>query len=568
MAVGPKRRTQTAEYWSEEFAASKDDLVHIYEWLVEKGEPGTIEELTVGTIERRCSREEEALLKRGDKAAVYQPQDEYEVGQRVLLPAFDYLAGQVLAVRDGENPRYAPFKVIRVQLENESTPREFAAGLSTDHALRGSAAMLMDEDLLSAPQLYELYGSYVQERLEDALSASEDFMQLGEYWYLRGLVPEVTPFHLNIAEAMIDERAQPLTVTELLKEMEFSSGVTSSVQAYALNHALSQDSRFVEMSVDGAPAWYLSDLIPEGVREMPMRLIATHRTRGGEWLNRELIDFVLEIGDELDQLKGMPVTSSQTADSVQILLNYPHRREGTLAFNARALELLSERPADRFMVTFVDRRTKEQISGWVRPDDGYASGLGDWYDRLELPIGAVLELRKGSEPFTFEISCAQGNRRTEWIRQANAHDGQLTFSMQRKAYSCRCDKHLLIDVARAEALDDLWTPTEEARSLFGLLLVLFPELAKLSGQGLVHAKTLYSAVNLTRRCGAVPVFAELTSQACFDPVGDGNWVLDESLVDVQYKTPEEMSRRPSSHRPEMIVDRVYPYAAGTEGQVP
>jgi hypothetical protein len=81
---------------------------------------------------------------------------------------------------------------------------------------------------------------------------------------------------------------------------------------------------------------------------------------------------------------------------------------------------------------------------------------------------------------------------------------------------------------------------------------------------LVNAKTLYSAVNLTRRSGAVPIFAELTKHACFDPVGDGNWVYDESLRKVLYTSPEEMSRRTSSHRQDLIVDRVYSYGAPAE----
>jgi hypothetical protein len=96
------------------------------------------------------------------------------------------------------------------------------------------------------------------------------------------------------------------------------------------------------------------------------------------------------------------------------------------------------------------------------------------------------------------------------------------------------------------------------------LTEIFPELAKLSGLGLVHAKTLYSAVNLTRRCGAVPIFAELTRRACFDPVGDGNWIYDEVLRDGTYKAPEDMSRRPNSRRHDLIVDRVYQYAVNDE----
>ena len=566
MAVRPKRRTQTAEYWLKEFAIHEEDVEYLYEWLVEESEPRIIDELSLKVIERRCDREEEAILKQGDRGVIYQPQDEYEVGQRIVLPAFEYVAAEVLAVREGNNPRYGPFHVIQVQLENESTPREFAAGLMVDHVLKGSAALLEDSgDRLSPEQLYELHGPNVRERLHDALLQSEDFVHFGGRWYLRGLIPEVTPFHLNIAEALIDERAQPLTISQLLEEVGLPPESKVSVQTYALSHALSQDPRFTEVSVSDKSAWYLSNLIPAGVRQKPARLVPAYRAHGGEWLNRELRDFVVELGDEADELKEMPETIPGSTDSVRIFLNYPHRREGTLPLTARALGLLPEKPDERFMVTFLDQRNKEEIPGWMVPAQGYAWGLGDWYQRHGVPIGAVLELRRGGDPFTFLISCEKGRRRGEWIREARASNGRLTFSMQRKAYTCRYDKHLLMDEGPVDALDSLWVTAEDAQSLFEYLTEIFLELAKLSGQGLVHAKTLYSAMNLTRRCGATPIFAELTRRACFDPVGDGNWVYDESLRDVTYKTPEDMSRRPSSRRHDLIVDRVYPYAVNDEG---
>lgn len=566
MAVRPKRRTQTAEYWLEEFAIHDEDVEYLYEWLVEESEPRTIDELSLKVIERRCDREEEAILRQGDRGVIYQPQDEYEVGQRIVLPAFEYVAAEVLAVREGNNPRYGPFHVIQVQLENESTPREFAAGLMVDHVLKGSAALLEDSgDRLSPEQLYELHGPNVRERLHDALLQSEDFVHFGGRWYLRGLIPEVTPFHLNIAEAMIDERAQPLTISELLEEVGLPPESKVSVQTYALSHALSQDSRFTEVSVSDKSAWYLSDLIPAGVRQKPARLVPAYRAQGGEWLNRELRDFVVELGDEADELKEMPETMPGSTDSVQIFLNYPHRREGTLPLTTRALGLLLEKPDERFMVTFLDQPNKEEIPGWMVPAQGYAWGLGEWYQRHGVPIGAVLELRRGGDPFTFLIGYEKGRRRGEWIREARASNGRLTFSMQRKAYTCRYDKHLLMDEGPVDALDSLWVTAEDAQSLFDYLMEIFLELAKLSGQGLVHAKTLYSAMNLTRRCGATPIFAELTRRACFDPVGDGIWVYDESLRDVTYKTPEDMSRRPSSRRHDLIVDRVYPYTVNDEG---
>ena len=565
MAFQQKRRTQTTEYWVDEFAVHKEDTEYLYEWLVEENEPRTLEQLGIKLVERRCQREEQVLAK-GGKGAIYLPQDKYEVGQRIVFPVLDYTAGQVLAVRPGNNPRYGPFSVIQVQLENEGTPREFATEFTLDHPLQRSVAQFeQSEGLLSPPQLYERYGEHVHGRLMEALLHNEDFVHLDDRWFLRGLLPEVTPFHLNIAEAMIDEHGKPLTVAQLSEEVELAADSRASSRTYALGHALSQDPRFAKTGSGDEATWYLNNLIPSGVVKKPVRLAPMYKARGGELLNRELHDFAVELGDEVDQLATAVIPGS--VSSVQVYLTYPHRREGTLPLTARALSLLAEGPHERFMVAFVDQRNKEKMDGWMMPAEGYAWGLGDWYQRHNLPVGSVIELRRGDEPSTFFIVYEEGKRKAEWIREAKVFNGRLTFSMQRKAYTCRYDKHLLIDEGAVEELDRLWfSPSGPPPSLFDYLTEIFPELAKLSGQGLVHAKSLYAAVNLTRRCGAIPIFAELTRRACFDPVGDGNWVYDESLRSVAYSAPEEMARRPRSRRQDVIIDRVQAYGVNNEGK--
>ena len=58
-----------------------------------------------------------------------------------------------------------------------------------------------------------------------------------------------------------------------------------------------------------------------------------------------------------------------------------------------------------------------------------------------------------------------------------------------------------------------------------LIAEIFPELAKLSPQGTVHAATLYSAVNIAMRTPPGPMLAELVSSGEYSPVGDNYWVL-------------------------------------------
>ncbi len=566
MVVQKKRRTQTAEYWLEEFTVNRDDLFYLYEWLLEQGEPRSITELSLRVIERRIEREEQTLLKQTDRGVIYQPLEQYDVGQHVVFPALEYAVGEVLAMREGDNPRYGPFSVIQVRMEDsDGPPREFAAQFTLDHPLNRRAILVEDSaDLLSAKQLYDAYGAHVSERLQDALLQSEDFVYFQGLWLLRGLLPEVTPFHLNIAEAMIDVRGRPLTVSQLLQEVELS-GEKPVLRTYALGHAMSQDLRFTETSLAGEPTWYLSALVPEGVTEKPAHLVPMHSAHGGEWLNRELRDLAAEIRDEADELERTAIPLPAGEDSLTYFLIYPHLREGTLPLTAQALGMLQEIPAERFMVTFVDQDSKEEMRGWMMPDERYAWGLGEWYQRHGIPIGGLATLGQGKDPYTFVVSYEKGRRRSEWVREARTFNGQLTFSMQRKASDCRYDKHLLMEAASFEDLDQLWQSAgEETLPLFDLLIKVFPELAKLSGQGVVHAKTLYSAVNMMRRCGAIPIFTELTRRACFDPVGDGNWVYDESLRDETYSTLEEMRRRPSSHRPDLIIDTVYRYGVDSE----
>ena len=565
MSFQQKRRTQTEEYWHTEFEVHREDTEHLYEWLVEEGEPRPLDALVLKVMERRIQREELALAK-GGKGAVYQPQDQFEIGQKLVFPAFDYAAGQVLSVRQGDNARYGPFSVIQVLLENETSPREFAAELIPDHVLKKSVAQYEEvEGVLPAKQIFDLYGSSLLTKVEQALREADDFVEFDGLWFLKGLLPEVTQFHLNLAEALIDERHSPLTVAQMLDEVGLPATAKPVSRAYALSLAMSKDSRFAKTGTGDAATWFLGSLIPAGVRDTPRRLEVSFRARGGELLSRELLDFCAEIGDQADELSSAPPVPAGSVNGVTFFLSYPHRREGTVPMTARALSMIERQPGDRFMITLVDKRTGDRMSGWVMPAGGYAWGLEDWYQRHALPIGSQVELSRGEDGQTLRVGFDEGKRRSEWVREARVIGGRLTFNMQRKAYACRYDKHQLLEEGPVEELDKLWqNPGGSSSALFDYLVDLFPELAKLSGQGLVNAKTLYSAVNLTRRSGAVPIFAELTKHACFDPVGDGNWVYDESLRKVLYTSPEEMSKRPSSHRQDLIVDRVYAYGAPSE----
>ena len=75
-------------------------------------------------------------------------------------------------------------------------------------------------------------------------------------------------------------------------------------------------------------------------------------------------------------------------------------------------------------------------------------------------------------------------------------------------------------------MDMVWARAHNQELLLSRLITeIFPELAKLSPQGTVHAATLYSAINVAMRTPPGPLLAELVVSDAYAPVGDNYWVL-------------------------------------------
>ncbi len=92
----------------------------------------------------------------------------------------------------------------------------------------------------------------------------------------------------------------------------------------------------------------------------------------------------------------------------------------------------------------------------------------------------------------------------EWIRTASASTSKgLTFSMQKQAVAVNYDELSVIAIDDPRAIDDVWLRLEEQKSpLDRLVADIFRELADMNPQSTVHARTLYSAINVVRRISA------------------------------------------------------------------
>jgi len=520
-----QRKTQSETFWQEDFAIDDDDLGHLYNLFLEDESPRTIQELTLALIQGRCAREEAAIQRELARGAVYQPRGSYSLGEQLVFPALDFAVGTVVSEREGHNPEYGDFKVIGVHLEGEEHEREFAAQLQQPHRLNLTPEA--ENHLLSAEELYHRYGSTIQQRLLTHLSAGEEFVHFGGRWLPQIALVEVHVGHCNIAEAVLDVNDHPMSPETLLRELDLPTDASLDTQIFSLNYALSRGDRFDDVGYEGQVLWYLRRLEPPEVIYLPRRLLYTPQPYDRSGLIEDLLQLEREIDDEDTAFIAPPAL---TEDSIIVTLNYPHRRLGTLPLTVRTRPFFPPGSTQHTRITFVDRSTGKEMPGWVVHQHNYVYGLDEWYQAHEIPVGGYVKLERTGDPLVVGVDYLPRRMRREWVRVANVENDQLVFQMQKVPISCEYDELMIVGEADAARVDELWVQTEEeGKSLLDVMCEVFPELAKLSPQGTVHAKTLYSAVNIVHRCPPGPIFAELVRHSCFQSVGGGYWTYDESL---------------------------------------
>jgi hypothetical protein len=169
------------------------------------------------------------------------------------------------------------------------------------------------------------------------------------------------------------------------------------------------------------------------------------------------------------------------------------------------------------------------MEAWVIHKHRYVCGLDEWYKNNSIVVGSYVTLEKTADPFTIVINFLPKREKREWIRVARSHDGQLHFEMKKRPCRCEYDELMIAGEDEQQDIDLLWLHSEiDGIGVESLLDNAFMELAKLSPQGAVHAKTLYSAVNIVRRIPPGPIFAALVESPRFSPAGDGYWLYEDN----------------------------------------
>lgn len=522
-----QRPSQTSAFWQSEFQITSRAIEALYNVFLESGEPRSTEDVGLFFVKQILEAEEQALKAELQQGEVYRPDQPYAVGDKLVFTKFDRAVGTVVDVTPGYNPIDKDFSIIHVQFPS-NTILTFAANLPSPHELSVNPHELAqgEEGISAAQKLFGQYQHLIRPKVEAALRRRNDFVEFNRQWFLADLLIDVQEGLLNIVDAAIDINAGPLNVDTLIEQLELQkSGVITEALRFSVNWRLKNDPRFINVGTEDAILWYLNRLKPYQVDSIP-RNLKIHPGLVGfnpAQLPAELKELLKEIDDEATPAEyAKPIDPH--ADEVSFALSYPHWRSGTLPVLPSIRYLLPDAGNQLLALQLIDGQHGDTLLAWLSSKNNYIFGVEPWINRHKLPVGTFISLKKTNDPLKFIINFTPQRAQREWVRIAAAKNNQLSFELKNRSLPCKRDELIALEEENPEALDLLWNKFEENQlPLFDLLVRIFPELVKLTSQGMVHSKTLYSAVNVVRRCPPGPMLYELATHPCFIWMEHGYW---------------------------------------------
>ncbi len=521
----------TSQIWAGKFNVSGADIDYLTNLLLERETPLSLEALALALIEKRQADEVEKARKRYEDVRPYRPSEIYAVGQRIMFPALEHSIATVTHERKGFSPDSGEFTVIGVVFDDtDDKEREFASALTVDHVLNQvdeTAIAMPGIEQQSAEEILTEYGEKIIASLKKRLQENDDLISVAGKWFSRSLILDMNEGHLNLAEAVLDIMGGgPLAPQAILEQIGTIGNAPEELQIYSLNYALMHDPRFDEVGPVGQVLWYLARLEPDEVKQVPQILRYTPIEYDPKLLTAEMEALIAELDDELS---GIESESLGEREDASIALIYPHRRAGTLPLNAKMRVVFpTALSTPRVWVTLVDGQDGEESIGWVVREQRYVYGLNSLYRKHTLPVGAFVSVRRGEQDGHIVIDFRSHKPRTEWVKLITPKNNQLAFDEQKRSIGAEYDDLLILgtdDIAGVDAMGE--QARQQRRPLASIIRTILGELARFSPQSAVHAKTIYSAVNVLRRCPPGPILATLVSNPDFEYVGNHYWKISE-----------------------------------------
>jgi len=514
--IAPQLINET--YW-QDFSVGKKDIENIYNLLLEKAVPLSANEILDYLISNRVKHELDAFQKqKSSLGKVYLPKDEFKAGEIISFPALNMEKGKISSVRDGFNPDFLDMKVIDVEFESGKS-RSFASHLE-NHPLNLIQDLPENDPNLDPVLVKENFGEDLIQRMEEALKQNDDLVKIAGSWFPRSLLVDVHIGHLNLAEAVLEEaKGGPISTINLMKQVELTANADEKLLEFSFDLALQEDGRFDEVGPSGQTFWFLKELEPLDVKEVPLFLKYSPKEYSFEDLDKFMEMFEGNLYDELETME----TPGLLAEKASISLTFPHWRSGTLPLSKSLKKMFpSAYEAPRVLFTFFDPQENERFSGWVVRASKYICGLDKWYQKHELMPGSIVAVEKSKIPGEIIIKFEKSRQNKEWLKTVLVGSDQgFVFAMLKHPLTANFDERMAIAIPDVAALDEIWkNHVFEKESIDKTIIRVLRELAKLNPQRQVHAQELYAAVNILRRCPPSLILFHLLNNDQVEHLGD------------------------------------------------
>ena len=505
-------------YW-QDFAIGKKDIETIYNLLLEKAIPLPANDILDFLINNRIKQELDSLQKqKSSQGNIYLPKNDFKTGESILFPANKMGKGKIKSIRDGFNPDYQDLKVIEVEFESGKS-KYFASHLA-NHPLNQILDLPENDPNMDAVLVKENYGDSLKECLDEALNLNDDLVKIAGNWFPRSLLVDVHIGHLNLAEAVLEEaNGGPISTADLMKQVELAANADQKLLEFSFDLALQEDGRFDEVGPSGQTLWFLKELEPQDVKDIPLFLKYSPKEYPIEGLDKFMEMFEGNLYDELEPLE----TPGQSAEKASISLSFPHWRSGTLPLSKSLKKMFpSAYEAPRVMFTFYDPQANERFSGWVVRASKYICGLDKWYLKNELMPGSLLTVEKSKTPGEIIIKFDKSRQNKEWLKTVLVGSDQgFVFAMLKHPLTASFNERMAIAIPDLDALDEIWkNHIYDKESIDKTIIRVLRELAKLNPQRQVHAQELYAAVNIIRRCPPSLILYHLLKNDMVEHLGD------------------------------------------------
>ena len=94
----------------------------------------------------------------------------------------------------------------------------------------------------------------------ERLSGDPEWVNAGDRWILKSLLPDVNTGHRNLAEAILMLAGEPLPADRILKDLDVDKSAPLAARTLAVDLVLSGDKRFRNVGAIEAPLWTLATL--------------------------------------------------------------------------------------------------------------------------------------------------------------------------------------------------------------------------------------------------------------------------------------------------------------------